>query len=322
MATTQSVRKLFSMPYALMLPLVPLALLCAIAYSHAGKNYRVPEQIPYWAFFFGLPHIISSFQSICEKEYFFAYRKKMVYIGGLCLLPLTLYGVGVPTFIILTAVLVLTINHVIAQQYGIALSVAGLRPSIYFSICKWSTMLLGTAAYLNCYSETVVSGNDEYRVFYELVDFLTLPLFITIAASGGQLIWQARARTSGVVLLVANIVIFLISLALISQPKYAVIGLMLARILHDMTGFVVYIGHDSARNRGGRKNILYRAIPFLPIWVLNPLYALTIAAVLTYLAGLNVFVAWLVLGITIAHFYSESFIWRGKTPHRQNFRLS
>ncbi len=322
MTTTQAFGRIFSMPYALMLPLVPLALLCTIGYLYPTQHYRVPEQIPYWAFFFGLPHIVSSFQTICDKEYLVAYQKQVGHLAGLCFLPIALYGLGVPASAILTAVLVLTVHHIVAQQYGIALSVAGLRPSTIFAICKWSTMLLGTAAYLKCYAEAAANGSDEVRMLFAFVDFLMVPLAFVIVATGGLLVWQARARRAGAVLLAVNIVLFLFSLALIAQPSYVLVGLMLARILHDITGFVVYIGHDTARNRGVRKNFLYRAVPFLPIWVLNPLFAIAIAAGLTYLANLAAFVGWLVVGITLAHYYSESFIWRGRTPHRQNFRLA
>lgn len=42
-----------------MQPLAPLALPCAIGYRQPMQPNRIPEQIPYWAFFFGLPQIVS-----------------------------------------------------------------------------------------------------------------------------------------------------------------------------------------------------------------------------------------------------------------------
>lgn len=322
MPTARIASSLLLMPNALMLPLVPLIFLGMIAHLYAGPNYKVPEQIPYWAFFFGLPHIVSSFQTMCDKEYLVAYQRKLVILAGTCCLPLVLVAAGVPAPAILTVILVLTVHHVVAQQCGIALSVARLRPNILFILCKWSTVLLGTLAFLQCYGASATSDSEARKLLANLADLLAAPLMTVIIVTGGVLTWQARARRIGAWLMGMNIALFVISLVLISQPSSVLIGLMLMRILHDITGFVVYIGHDSARNQMERKNLLYRAAPFLPIWVLNPLYALVIASALTYLASQWAAIGWLVVGITLAHYYSESFVWRGNTPHRQNFRLA
>ncbi len=315
-------RRLVSMPYALLLPLLPLAVLCTLGFLYSGPHYRIPEQIPYWVFFFGLPHILSSFQTICDAEYLATYRKQALFILCLFFLPFALHEMGVPASIILTPFLILTVHHVIVQQYGIAMSVARLRPSMTSAICKWCTVLLGTVAYFQCYSATGLDGNEHYGMLMALADVLMAPLLAAIAISGGFLVWRARAQRAGAVLLALNILLFIFALMLIFKTQYVLVGLMLARILHDASGFVVYIGHDTARNRMERKNLLYRAFPFLPVWLLNLAFALAIAAVLTYLSSRMAFFGWLVIGITTAHYYMESFIWRGGTPHRQHFRLS
>lgn len=314
--------RLVSMPYALLLPLLPLAVLCTWGFLYSAPHYRMPEQIPYWVFFFGLPHILSSFQTMCDAEYLAAYRKQVLFIVCLFFLPFALYKTGVPASIILTVFLVLTVHHVIAQQYGIALAIARLRPSIVSAICKWCTVSLGTAAYFQCYSAADLGGSEHYRMLITLADVLMMPLLVAIAAAGSLLVWQARAQRAGAVLLAINILLFIFALLLIFKTQYMLIGLMLARILHDVSGFVVYIGHDAARNRIERKNLLYRGFPLLPVWFLNLSFALAIAAGLTYLSSRMAFIGWLVIGITAAHYYMESFIWRGGTPHRQHFKLS
>ena len=153
------------------------------------------------AFFFGLPHILSSFQTMCDAEYLAAYRKQTLFILCLFFLPFILYKTGVPASIILTVFLVLTVHHVIAQQYGIALSVARLRPSITFAICKWCTVLLGTVAYFQCYSAADLGGSEYYSMLITLADVLMMPLLLAIAAAGSLLIWQARAQRMGAILL-------------------------------------------------------------------------------------------------------------------------
>jgi hypothetical protein len=314
--------RMTAMPNALLLPLLPLAVLCSLGFLLSAPHYRTPEQLPYWIFFFGLPHIVSSFQTMCDTEYLTAYRKQLPLIFGLFLLPFALHQAGMPAAIIFTIVLILTVHHVVAQQYGIALSVARLRPSILSAICKWSTVALGIVAYFQCYFAADLVGNAHYGMLVTVADFLMMPLLWVIAVGGSLLAWQARQQRTGAVLLALNILLLMLALILIFKTPYMLVGLMLARILHDISGFVVYIGHDSARNRVERKNLLYRVFPFLPIWLLNLAFALAIAAGLTYLSTRMAFIGWLVIGITIAHYYIEGRIWRGGTPHRQHFRLS
>src|SRR6201999_2188491 len=93
----------------------------------------------YWTLVFGLPHIISSFQTVCDREYLAQYRALVLRIAAIVVLPLCLYLAGVPQALIFTVFALLTVYHVIAQQYGIALGVAGLRPSWLSRACKWGT---------------------------------------------------------------------------------------------------------------------------------------------------------------------------------------
>lgn len=315
--------RMVSMPYALLLPLLPLGVLCPLVFFlHSNPHYRTPEEIPYWTFFFGLPHIVSSFQTMCDDEYLVAYRKQTLVMLCLCFLPFALYQAGVPASILLTTFLVLTVYHVIAQQYGIALSVARLRPSPMFAICKWSTVLLGVMTYFQSYAAVDLVGNDQHIMMASLVGILTPPLLFAMASSGGVLIWRARAQRAGVVMLAVNILLFMFALLLIYKRQYMLVGLMLVRILHDVSGFVVYIGHDTVRNQSVRKNMLYRVFPALPIWLLNLAFAISLAAGVTYLANYVAFFGWLVVGLSSAHYYIESFIWRSGKPHRQHLSLS
>lgn len=310
------------MPYALMLPLLPLALLLVLPFMSAMPPYRTPEQFPYWIFVFGLPHIVSSFQTICDAEYIAAYRPQVATIVGLVFLPLVLVSAGVPASLLLAIVLVLTQHHVVAQQYGIALAVARTRPTLAFAACKWSTMALGVLAVFLTYTAADLAGTAQFAILSALAEKLATPLLMLIAASGGILVWRARHNRAGALIFAMNIALFSLALILIFHSTYALIGLMLVRILHDVSGFVVYIGHDSARNKTRRWNVLYRLVPILPVWLLNLAYALGLAAAMTYFANRAAWVAWLVTGLTLAHYYMESKIWRGPTPHRQHFKFS
>ncbi len=45
-----------SAPFALCLPLIPIVVFGVLGLALLRHDYRVPEDIPYWAFIFGLPH--------------------------------------------------------------------------------------------------------------------------------------------------------------------------------------------------------------------------------------------------------------------------
>lgn len=322
MNATVRYEKLISMPYALMLPLLPLAMLIPLAFVPAMPAYRVPEQFPFWIFFFGLPHIVSSFQTMCDAEYLTAYRRQSTVILALVVLPLLLVTAGVPPTLLLTVVLILTQHHVVAQQYGMALAVARMRPNAAFFVCKWSTMALGVVAMFQTYTANELAGTVQLSVLQALDEQLAVPLLAMVAASGALLVWRTRRNRAGAAIFAMNVLLFAAALVLIFRTPYALLGLMLVRILHDISGFVVYISHDSARNRTQRKNALYRLLPILPVWLLNLAFALILAAGMTWLASRIAWVAWLVTGLTIAHYYMESKIWRGPTPHRQHLQFT
>jgi uncharacterized membrane protein len=309
-------RQFLAMPGALFLPVLPIIMFCTIALVNPVAGHRVPEQIPYWTLFFGLPHIVASFQTSCDAEYLSAYRLHVLRVLGIFMLPFALYQIGMPGSWILLAFSLLTVYHVIAQQYGIAFAAARLRPSALTSACKWSTVALGIIAYMQAYLGPEPAGGSL------LAELFAAPLLAVILVTGGTLVWRARSQRAGAALLALNLFLFVLAIVLVFSTPFVLAGLMLVRILHDATGFVAYIRHDTQRNREQRKNILYRAFPFLPIWFLNPVLAIAIAAALTRLAQDLSFVAWLVIGISLAHYYIESFIWKRGTPHRQHFSMS
>lgn len=308
-----------SMPNALYLPLVPLFALCTWAFVFYIPLYQRPEQIPFWTLLFGLPHIISSFQTMCDREYLVHYKTHVIVMSVMCVTPYGLHKMGVSTEFIMIAFTVATVHHVVAQQFGIALSVAGFRPTKLSFICMWSTIALGVAAFFYPY---LMSDREHHSHILSIIDYLTSPALFTIAITGWMLVWSSRKNTNGAAMLAINIGLFVIALIIILKTQYVLVGLMLVRILHDVSGFVVYIKHDSSRNQVKRHNFLYRFIPILPIWLLNSLFAFTIAGSLSHLAESYNLFFWLVIGITFGHYFIERIIWRGKTPHRQHVSFS
>jgi len=310
------------MPFALFLPLIPIAALCVVGLPYLVPFYRTPEEIPYWVLLFGLPHIVSSLQTACDRDYLAFYRGRAVLALLLLLLPFTLFQAGVSAVAIYTAYFVLTVHHVVCQQYGIALSVAGLRPSVVSMTCKTALIALGIVAYAWSYYAPDLGEANPYATAISWARACAPPLLAIAIISGGMLVWRARNNRVGAVLLGVNLALFVSGLVMILGTPLGLVGLMLIRVLHDVTGFVTYIEHDRQRDRHGRRNFLYRLMPWLPVWLLNPLFAITIAAALTYAARGAGAIQWIVIGITLVHYYTEGFFWRRGTPHRREFNIA
>lgn len=315
-------KPLLPMSWALFLPLLPIAALLPLALHLSRAGYRTPEEVPYWALVFGLPHIVASFQTACDRDYLACYGRRVLAVGALVVLPYALYAAGLPKAWILNAFFLATVVHVISQQYGIAFAAARLRPSPTTHACKWGTVALGTMAYAQAYLASEFSASPAHAWLGVAAAWGRAPLLALVAATAALLVWRARARRAGALLLAANAALFLAGLVLVFDSPWPLAGLMLVRVLHDLTGFVVYLRHDGARNREVRRNPLYRVLPGLPVWLLGPAWALAIAAALGWLAQRVELAGWLILGLTAAHYGMERFIWKGGTPHRRHLSLS
>jgi hypothetical protein len=311
-----------AMPGALLLPLPLVFALCVLGYVFFLPHYQIPEQIPYWMVFFGLPHILASFQTVFDREYLSYYKKQILPVLAICLLPFVAYKLGVSPKSIFITYFILTVYHIVSQQHGIALATANLRNNPIAKICKWLIVAMGIVAYLKSYFAADLNNSETFALLLALTEFLSTPLLTAMTLAAGYLLWQRRAEPMAAIMLAVYLLPFILALIIILKTAYVLIGLMIARILHDVTAFVIYIKHDTNRNRKVRKNLLYRLFSFLPVWLLVPALAIAASAGIGQLARHVEFFMWLVIGISIAHYYIECFIWRSGTPHRRYFAWS
>lgn len=295
----------------LLLPLPAVILLCAWCASLPQRG--IPEDIPAWVFFFGLPHIVSSLQTCCDADYLRAYRRHVPACLALLCLPWMLVRAGLPQSWLLGVVGLWTVQHVVAQQVGIGLAAAQQRPSRLSSCWKLGVIGVGSLAFMRHYA-----GHLLAWPLPPAVERVVIIVLVMLFAGGVVLVSRARQRGRGAWVLGINLALLLIAAVFALFGAWPLVGLMLVRVLHDLTGFVVYVSHDCARNRMARTNPLYRVAGGLPVAVLNLGWALLIAGGLTLLSRSSALVGWLVVGVTLVHYYLEGRIWRGDTPHRRN----
>lgn len=103
-------------------------------------------------------------------------------------------------------------------------------------------------------------------------------------------------------------------------PVFIII--IIPRIIHDLTAYLVYFNHDSNRNAQRGHNLLYRrARPGRKIafWILP-----TTSVGLAYALQSNEFPLFIAINffLTFMHYHIESVVWRRPHLHRQFLVLS
>ena len=285
-----------------------------------------PEYWPFWTVIFGLPHIIASLITMADREYLNHYRRTLLW-------PLLVFA-GIATAghigpqplssnLLFLFLAFYTIYHVLAQQLGLTLMMMGTAPSRTYQLWKWLSVIAGLAIYINVYGERYL-GNVWLANVLSLYDALTYTAALISAALivlAIRLTPTSRHRI-GVWYLWGNVALILSTL-LIQEVGYSLFVILIPRVIHDVTAYIVYITHDRNRNKHEPIHSIYRLTSFtrLSPVILLPLMSIGVAFLLTSYHQYAV-ISILMLTVTFLHYYFEGFIWRGANPHRRyvNFR--
>ena len=265
-----------------------------------------PSEWVVWALFFNAPHLIASELTLFDREYFAHYRRHILIGGGLC--------IGVVALVTLTmdeahaAILgiVVTNYHIMAQQAGLTRPIGGVSGR-WVSAWKWLAVMELNLLVL------VPLG----PVVHLLAALLLVPLGVVAV----RLMRRARDGT-GRLYILASFVMF-VAFAPLATTGYGFFAIAMARIVHDVTAFAVYTTHDRNRNVDRPHNLIYRGLRFLrlPVWVVLPLLSVILAYLLSHAGGgqgLVLFIA----PIALFHYFMESLMWRGESPHRRAVAFS
>lgn len=284
-----------------------------------------PEDWPFWTVIFGLPHIIASLITLADREYLTHYRRSLGW-------PLLLFA-GIATAghlgpqplsynLLFLFLAFYTIYHVLAQQVGLTLMMMGTPPSRTYRLWKWLLVLAGMAIYMNVYGERYLGNIWLANVsLYDALTYATALISAALIVLALRLTPTSRHRI-GVWYLWGNVALILSTL-LIQEIGYSLFVILIPRVIHDVTAYIVYITHDRNRNKHEPVNSIYRLTRFtrLSPVILLPLMSIGIAFLLSS-CHQYVLISILVLTVSFLHYYFEGFIWRGASPHRRhvNFR--
>lgn len=291
--------------------------------DHAWQRAYLPPEPERWAFWtvvFGLPHIVASLLTMADREYLAHYRHSLL-VPALAFLAISAAGYLGPQPIsqslLFVIIAVYTVFHVFAQQLGLTLMMMSMGPTRTYKAWKWLAIAAGLAIYVVLYGQAYLPPNVDLGVvnLAGVLDSAAIALSVGVVALAIPLTRQARTRI-GILYLWANVAMIVTACA-INEIGYTLFVILIPRIIHDVTAFIVYITHDSNRNAAQPRNALYRLTGGrIPPLVLLPAVSIAIAYVLT-LNEHRVLVSVAILTISFLHYYFEGFIWRGSHPHRQ-----
>lgn len=270
-----------------------------------------PHSMRWFTLLFMLPHIFASMLILADLEYIEHYRRRLAVTLPLLLLA----SVALPALLGWTAFMVIiaiyTIYHLMAQQAGIAAMLAENR-------CLWHRLWGGISfVFLTVIYLLVLVPVPPGSAWIDMV----------LAGLGAALIlstWQAYSgsRTSiGAGYICANSAMLLACLLFyyVQMPFFLI---LMPRVVHDITAFLVYVAHNTNRavaRAPSAMGLLQRLVP-LPVMYLTPLAGIGLTVMVTYLFQSHMMV--LLPFMALFHYHWEAVMWRSGSPLRQHLLLS
>jgi hypothetical protein len=279
-----------------------------------------PDDWLMWTVVFNTPHIIASFFSFADKEYYQFYKPRVLKALAAFSIAVVLFTMIFPavlpgalarilTIVFTGYVIAYTMYHVLSQQLGVAISMMKIRPGKLYNPFRWCASIAGAFLFAFAYVDgDLYFAGVRFGVLFELLTAVS----VAIACVLGYRLAKDSKNRKGTLFLYSNLVM-LVAVYAFWELGYTIFVIMVPRFIHDITAYYIYAVHDHNRNLQTRHNYIYRSFSFLSPLILCPALAIVLTAVLERNA---LFVAPLLI-ITLLHYYTESFIWRGDTPHRR-----
>ncbi len=266
-----------------------------------------PDSITLFTLLFTLPHILSGFISFADKEYLDFYRPKLfnglrvAFVGSLVL---TLISVQL-AFLVFA---LYTMVHVFLQQSGISKSLMKGSNRSHTS-WQWLGVAISAALYINVYSEYTLPWEP---LIYGVAIASVLYTFLAVKAAraskttiGSWYFWSTHLTP----------LLALVALVL----GYPIITITVPRVIHDVTAYIMYVTHDHNRAIVSNGNRIYQTTSNigLPVMLVNVVVSIGTAYALQSINQSNV-IGIVLMTAFLFHYYSEGFVWKYGSIHRQH----
>lgn len=302
-------------PYVVVLPVMVL-LAADVLMGIEARSWLPsrPNQVFLLAIFFENPHIVASLLIFADRGYLRHYKydlkRKICITIGLCAVVGLIFGLSG----FLSFFYAWTVWHVIRQQIGIG-RMFNRQPSWLYDVWGWCFMtsslvvalLIGVPEF-----QTSLLPKESLRFVSMIVCALSVCLAIGLS-------WSLKQRLAKI-FLGLNSLLILMALACVLMG-YPLLAVLLPRIIHDVTAYIIYVNHDTNRNRVNRHNLLYRyTAPYFSIWITCLVVSISLAAWVTFTPTYTAFS--IGIGLALLHYTTESFTWKHGSLHRQHFSLA
>lgn len=285
-----------------------------------------PNHFVLFQFLFGTPHIVaSSIILLSNPEYLAFFRRKL---AGMTLALAVFFGIGslfLPYRAFYVIVAAWTVYHVLRQQQGIVRNLCRL-PAWAFHLMLWISVAAGLLVYLGIFLKNSLQP-PQVEWLQHAAGALSLGLVFS------SLLSQRYVHDDlGRWLLWSNTLLVLSSFYLYVQ-QYYFLAILVPRLVHDATAYIVYVIHDYNKHGSHPKNTLYRVGKHLklPVWLVLPLFSFGLAFVLQNYGDTlfnQLAQVWGVPGgkavsvgligyLALMHYYSEAFTWKKDSPYRK-----
>lgn len=274
-----------------------------------------PNQVALFTLIFVLPHIIcSSIIFFSDKTYISHYKGQL--IPGLiviCLLALVA-PLFFPQNIILIINGVVTLYHVMGQQFGLTSTIARYKGK-YFLWWKYFGLFTSAVIYYLFYFSTTVP--PAVLKFLSLFSIVLILIFLGLTFLMNKQITQKAGKAYAW----NNFILVLVSFLMI-MSGYTFFAMLMTRVIHDLTAFYFYNTHNLNKWYVSSNSNFYsylrskNSFKYLMVFLCTPLIAIIFAKGITLWASFTV-----INCLTLFHYWTESFTWKNGTPHRMHIAM-
>jgi len=305
--------------------IVPVAMLVMLAdyFFHGIFRFLLPakpESWILWTYIFGLPHLIAGTLMLADREYA-AYFGSKLWIGALVILALPfvlLEAAGASALFFVFGIML--VHHTVAQQFGIALIIGKRKPDWLHRVNKYAACAAGLIPYCFIYAD----GMLRYQLRQHLGEALLVAwglVGLVVVLTAIQ-IWQTKPRR-GQFYMMAN-ALFVVTMVGVFAYGLGVFAIIMARVIHEMSAWLIYASHDKNRNSQEMHNLVYRRFEWLrldPFWI-GMVLAFVFGVALTFLADRYRDILFtFVISFSLYHYWVEGHVWKGDAPPKKYLRF-
>lgn len=283
-------------------------------------NNKVQQVLPldprvyvWFVLLFMLPHILASFFSFADKEYFNHYKPRLLKGAQIAvLLGIFLPAIAGATMLPVLAFATYTMIHVFLQQSGVAKSLMRNSDPLH-AYWQWIGIAISTVIYI--YLLIPLNWLDVFlRDSRLLVIIITCLAIVIYSILAGIIVKKSRTKLGKKYFLASHVIPLFGILFIVTG--YPIFALVVPRLIHDLTAYTYYITHDYNRFADSKSNFLYKLTSRikLPVFIASPLVSILLAYLVSMFNTASIAVV--LTCLFFLHYYTESVIWKKDTLHR------